>query len=336
MLNPAYRRPDDGSYENYVANDEADPDGDTALTRGARNGRSDVVRALVASGKVDVNRAGPNGGLPLVLAIRSGDTACVEVLLSTYGIDANAAVSRSYVFNDGSGHFDDDEEEENEQGDTILVRAARAGNAGAVRALVESGKVDVNRAAPNGTRALAEAIYMGHAACVELLLGAAGIDTALATGSGCTPLTTAACVGNAVLVLRLLGATGVAVNHAVQGGGTALMLAIRTRVSDWEACARALASAKGIDLNYRPQEFGHTALHVVCALKHAALAKHLLIAGGCRFALTTAGQDIYYQPTEAGNTALALAVGDRAVAKVFASGVDYWQRRLHGGHGWAM
>ena len=33
---------------------------------------------------------------------------------------------------------------------------------------------------------------------------------------------------------------------------------------------------------------------------------------------------------------LALARGGAAVRAVFLSGVDYWQRTRHGGHGWAM
>ena len=49
----------------------------------------------------------------------------------------------------------------------------------------------------------------------------------------------------------------------------------------------------------------------------------LLTAGGCRFQLNDAGQ-----------TPLGLAAGDRGVLKVFASGIDCWQRQRHGGHGW--
>ena len=395
-LNPGYVRPthDDKNY-GYAVNDESDEEGDTALTHAARRGRSGIVRALVASGKVDPNRAGPNGGRPLVLAIRSKDTACVEALLSADGIDANAAVNPAYLHG-----MEDDAVD----GDTVLVRAAREGNAGAVRVLVESGKADVSRAAPNGELPLVQAIVSGDAACMEVLLCADGINTGQADGECWTPLIAAAHSGNAALVQRLLraagaavnhanefgdtaltkaaqkghgdcvrallNADGVAVNHANEGGITALLraafgghvgcvrallqadgvdaniadaywgppllTAIRRHVGGWEACARALASAKGIDLNHRHQDFGRTVLHEVCARKHAALAEHLLIAGGCRFALTTAGHDDYYQPTKAGDTALALAAGDKAITKVFASGVDYWRRGLHSGHGWAM
>ena len=153
---------------------------------------------------------------------------------------------------------------------------------------------------------------------------------------GNTALLLAAFGGHANCVCALLQANGIDVNAAAEYWGSPLLTTIRRRVRGWEACARALASAKGIDLSYRHQRRGRTALHEVCAAKHAALAEHLLIAGGCRFALTAAGQGISYLPTKGGDTALALAAGDKAVAKVFASGVDYWQRRLHGRHGWAM
>ena len=278
-LNPGYVRPrsrmfrgrdcDHEEHLGYALNDEGNEEGDTVLTRAARRGTSGVVRALVASGKVDVNGAGPNGGLPLALAIRSKDTACVEALLSADGIDTNAPANPNYA----EDHDDDDDTDgptirgmvkAGREGDTLLVRAVRQGNAGAVRALVKSGKADLNRAAPNCRAPLFEAIDSKDAACAR---------------------------------------------------------------------ARALASGKDIDLNLRGQTTGRTALHEVCAAKHAALAELLLLAGACRFARTTASD---YNDTNAGDTALALAAGDKAVAKAFASGVDYWQRRLHGGHGWAM
>ena len=363
-LNPSYERPTDHDiYYGYALNDETNEEGDTALTRAARHGLSGVVRALVASGMVDPNRAGPNGGLPLVLAIRSEDTACVEALLSADGIDADALVNPTYV---NVGGDDDDDME----GDTVLVRAARDGNAGAVRALVASGKADANRPAPNGMLPLVEAILSRDAACAEALLEANRVDANQPDRVGQTPLIAAASEGDAVCVQRLLGASGVAVNHSDKGGhaallhaaasghvacvhvllqvddvdvniasaywGSPLLCTISSRNDDWEACARALASSKGIILNYRHQKFGRTALHTICALKHAALAEHLLIAGGCRFALTAEGHDHNDRPTKAGDTALALSADDKAVAKVFASGVEYWQRRRHGGHGWAM
>ena len=37
-----------------------------------------------------------------------------------------------------------------------------------------------------------------------------------------------------------------------------------------------------------------------------------------------------------GRTPLDHAAGHKGVVKVFASGVDYWQRRRRGGHSWAL
>ena len=51
----------------------------------------------------------------------------------------------------------------------------------------------------------------------------------------------------------------------------------------------------------------------------------LLLAGGCRFLRD-----------DGGKTPLDCAGGHQVVRKVFASGVDYWQRRRHGGHSWAL
>ena len=63
-VNPGYARPCDAEEDPFVCNDEGDEEGDTVLTRAARRGTSDVVRALVTSGKVDVNGAGPTAVSP--------------------------------------------------------------------------------------------------------------------------------------------------------------------------------------------------------------------------------------------------------------------------------
>ena len=425
-VDPRYVRPQkNDEYWQYscsdiaLMNDEDDAAGDTALTRATRRGRSAVVRTLVQSGKVDVNRPGPNGGLPLVLAVRSGDTACVELLLLVNGIDANAAADSNYGVQYGETDVEEEDACDDARGDTVLVRAVRHGNAGAVRALVASGKADVNKAAPNGALPLVRAITLKDAACVEALLAADGINTATperglvrrygqsgSATTGATALIAAARAGNRALLQRLLHRhTGVAVNHrqhAADGAVTALTAAVfnghagcvrallqvdgidvraadeyagatlfRTimdRKGDWEACARALISANSIVrlnlLNCRHRECGWTALHMICETKNASLAEDLLIAGSCRFAPTLALTAVTWHAwhdarqwwssgviknnrnekydlilglfKKGGDTALAVAAGDAAITRLFASGVDYWQRRLHGRHGWAM
>ena len=78
------------------------------------------------------------------------------------------------------------------------ARPAREGNAGAVRALAESGKADVNRAAPSGALPLVQAIFSEDTACAEALLDADGINTNKGERNGQTSLMAAANMGNAV------------------------------------------------------------------------------------------------------------------------------------------
>ena len=49
------------------------------------------------------------------------------------------------------------------------------------------------------------------------------------------------------------------------------------------------------------------------------------MAGSCRFAVD-----------QAGSTALELAGDSKEVKAAFLSGIDYWERRRHTGHAWAM
>ena len=68
-------------------------------------------------------------------------------------------------------------------------------------------------------------------------------------------------------------------------------------------------------------------LHMAAENGSANIAQIVLLRGGCRFLRNAEGR-----------TPLDLAAGDncKGVLKVFASGVDYWQRRYHSGHAWSM
>ena len=106
-------------------------------------------------------------------AAACGDNEAEEaaLLLEGDGVDGNAAVDPGYEYDEYDGW------EDNEEGDTVLTRAARNNHAGVVRALLESGKADVNARAANGERALVLAMKAGAPACVEVLFAAADIDT---------------------------------------------------------------------------------------------------------------------------------------------------------------
>ena len=88
------------------------------------------------------------------------------------------------------------------------------------------------------------------------------------------------------------------------------------------------ATAKGANPALADRH-GWTALHHACKNQDAELAAVLLAAGSCRFVQEAAPCDTRRPP-------LDLAAGSKAVRAVFLSCVDYWQRRRHGGHSWAM
>ena len=108
-------------------------------------------------------------------ACHAGEDRVFSRLLQ-WGVDGHAALESDY-------EYDTDEDEhpdENEQGDTVLTRAARNGNRHVVRTLAASGQIDVNKPAPNGELPLTQAIYAKDLDCVEVLLAADGINPNLA------------------------------------------------------------------------------------------------------------------------------------------------------------
>ena len=276
----------------------------TLLSAAVHRGDEAVVRALVASGKADVNLEG-SGLSPLTHAAQCGNTACVHALLTAPGIDVNKL---------------------DRCGDTALITAATNGHTACARALLVADGIDVNFATVEGDTALVMAAYGGHTACARALLAAPGIDANVADAGGDTALTCAIRHGHvldAECFHAFLAADGLDVNHANEDGMTALLLAAFCNST---ACVRALVAAKGLDHRARASctaTVAKTALHHACTNTNAEMVALLLVAGSCRFAADAAGR-----------TALDLARGPAhaAVRAVFASGVDYWQRGRHGVH----
>ena len=288
--------------------DENGVDGYTLLAAAADRGDAGVVRALVDSGKADVNAMCRKGKFPLLRAACGGHSACLDILLAAPGIDVNK--------HDGY--------------DCALTAAAQHGRAECVIALLAADGIDVNQTDDAGECAVVLAASEGHAACVRALVAAPGIDINQASGADCA-LTCAAEHGRAECISALLAADGIDVNQPDYFGQSALALAAE---QGHAACVRALLAAKGVDHSIVDTDQScKTALHHACAGKNAEMALLLLVAGSCRFALCRAKQGAGVPLTE---TPLALAGDDKAVRAVFLSGVDYWQRRRHGGHSWEM
>ena len=187
--------------------------------------------------------------------------------------------------------------------------------------------VDADQHDSGEATALHLAAQNGHTECARALLAAEGVDPNHTDTYGNSALIYAAFGGHLDILRALLAVDGIAVNHVRYGGYTALHDAAQRNHME---CARALVAAKGIDHRLRANDNQWTALHAACANENAETTSLLLMAGSCRFALASETQ----WGGAITETPLALAGGDKAVLKVFASGVDYWQRRRHGGHSW--
>ncbi|MBT4436456.1 MAG: hypothetical protein HOD00_02865 [Gemmatimonadales bacterium] len=155
-----------------------------------------------------------------------------------------------------------------------LPDAAREGDAGEVRALLQNG-ADVNAAHADGMTALHWAAEAGHAEIAQILLSA-GADAESVTRLGdYTPLHLAARNGHADVVKALL-ASGADANAATTAGGaTALHFAASAgSVSSVESLLEAGASP-----NVRESSWGQTPLIFAAARGRTAAVEALLESG---------------------------------------------------------
>ncbi len=140
----------------------------------------------------------------LVNSVKSGDVAEVVRLLQA-GADVNAR---------------------DEEGATLLMQAAYAGNLEMVRVLIKAG-ADVNAKDERGWSAISRAVYnaeqkRGFAEVVQALIDS-GADIEAAISYGVRPLMLAAGYGETAVVEALLNA-GADVLAKNEGGYTALMM----------------------------------------------------------------------------------------------------------------
>ncbi|HIY70324.1 MAG TPA: ankyrin repeat domain-containing protein [Candidatus Luteimonas excrementigallinarum] len=182
-----------------------------------------------------------------------------------------------------------------------LPAAAMAGDAGAVRRLLELG-FEVNVVDAQGCSALLRACGGGHLPVADLLLER-GADPQLAAQSGATPLSAAVSMGHAGVVDRLLE-KGVSPDQRLPGDVTVLMLSAALGLP--ELCARLLAA--GADVHATDSQ-GLTALHCAALYGFTSNDRPRLVALFDTLLLAGAQAD-----TEAagGVTPLLLLLGARA------------------------
>ena len=157
-------------------------------------------------------------------------------------------------------------------GDSPLVKAIKAGDAQAVRALVKSG-VDVNAKSGDGsTPLLWAATSSSHEIASILIAAKAAVDTP--NDYGVTPLLHASGIGDAVMVDLLLKA-GASPSKGHPEGQTPLMAAAR---SGSVPAVRALL-ARGADVNAAENVQNTTPLMWASAESHLDVADVLIEAG---------------------------------------------------------
>eukprot|EP00756_Hemistasia_phaeocysticola_P029262 Hpha_TRINITY_DN16221_c0_g3::TRINITY_DN16221_c0_g3_i1::g.12552::m.12552 len=104
------------------------PQGETSTWQAARTGDAATLRALVASGRAEVDKAAEGGVTPCFAAAENGHTDALRVLIAE-----GAAVDRV-----------------TDEGDTPCCAAARNGHAAALRVLIAEGKADACKATEEG------------------------------------------------------------------------------------------------------------------------------------------------------------------------------------------
>ena len=96
-----------------------------------------------------------------------------------------------------------------ENGRTVLSKAAGAGNIECVQLLLAAEGIDVNKSDNEGDIPLHHAARKGHSSCVKLLLETPGIDVNKTNKDGITPLLSAVFHGQSECVKLLLEAPGI-------------------------------------------------------------------------------------------------------------------------------
>ncbi|MDO4751970.1 MAG: ankyrin repeat domain-containing protein [Akkermansia sp.] len=298
---------------------KADKWGVTSLYQAADNGRTEIVKLLLAAPGIDVNKANKAGETPLYRAARFGHTECVKLLLAAPGIEVNKAgeYGETPLFEAVSSRHTEcvklllaapgiDVNKADKDGRTPLYRAAQDSHTKIVKLLLAAPGIEVNKANKKGYTPLYRAARYGHTECVKLLLSAPGIDI-----SNWNALSIAVLKNDCNTIKQLLQ-SGADVNKADMKGETPLFWAAVGRHTE---CVKLLLAAPGIEVN-KAGEYGETPLYWAAVGRHTEIVKLLLAAPGID--VNKANKDGY--------TPLSLAArfGDTECVKLLlaAPGID--------------
>ena len=259
-----------------------DPQGTTPLMLAvwlatpATEGSWSLVQALLALHGADPNRPNACGGTPLLCACEAGHEAAVSALLmagadpahvdgdgdtalcvaATHGHAATVALLLAHPRSPSDAALASVIDQPGSGGRPPLVKAAAAGHAAVVTALLDAG-ADPRATDAYGSAALAWAARGGHAAAAEALLAnQAPLEQADAAGATALML---ASEGAHTEVVTLLLASGAACDAADERGFTALLLACaiatppkKSRGSTPDPCAHDAVVARLLDAGSSP------------------------------------------------------------------------------------
>ncbi len=235
---PASNKPFQASTAIVSEENAIDALGKAMLHLAALEGKSEIVKLLLAA-KADVNIKGASrGDTPLHLGAWKGHSEVVKLLIEA-GADVNAKNNRDW---------------------TALHAAANERHAEAARLLIEA-EANVNVKNDDGCTALQIAACKGCAEVIMLLI-AADADVNVKTDDGCTALQIAAFEGHAEVV-KLLTETEADMNAKNNDGWTALQVAAYKGNAE---IVKLLIEAEA-DLNAKNND-GHTALTIATLVGH--------------------------------------------------------------------
>ena len=168
-------------------------------------------------------------------------------------------------------------------------------------------------------------------ACLDALLAADGLDVNRRDDHQRTALHFACENDDCRSIRAIAKVDGVDLNMSCRDGYTPLLTAAKKGNT---RAVQTLLKAKGIRVGLKPDLYPmEDALHIAAFFGHTETVRAILLGGGCRFKLNHA----YARGTVRACFSLTVdSPAGLAVHSVLRSGVDYWQRRHHAHHSWAM
>lgn len=233
-------------------------DNSSAIYTAAQGGHVECLKLLVSIPEADTNLATNEGITPLLMATYNGHPECIRILLSSQKTDVNLSCA-------------------SDQNETPLFMAALFNRPECVEALLTSPSIDVNKEAEKGSTPLFAAAQKGHTECLRLLLTARNIDVNKPNNNRVTPLANAIAFQQLECVRLLTQHPNIDINkYSYEFGYHPLYISARVGNA---ACMQCILAHPEIDINRQTYE-GQTALLVAVANNHLECVQLLVNAPG--------------------------------------------------------